>query len=268
MQLNYTDGIKTLHSWFLLGRNKSVTACLLMLLRQIRLSAVSDRWWGSISRPLWSCVTRIRAAKRRMRKLQLWERLPVPLGEWSGLVSCWEDTWAQGQGSVCRCNGREPSSPKGRRGSCPNFNSLWDSWRACGLLQPNSTCSAPALDQPSNKPASVCKVSGYLWKEWATSLDESGHCATLTLHGTAAGLHPTSTDLLRSFWLHGPGLLQQILLPEQRGAERMHRWPQDATQLPNTSHELSSVSPSVWLVLQPNHDSAITLQNCNIKINN
>lgn len=29
--------------------------------------------------------------------------------------------------SVCRCNGREPSSPKGRQGSCPNFNSLWDS---------------------------------------------------------------------------------------------------------------------------------------------
>lgn len=97
--------------------------------------------------------------------------------------------------SLCRCNGREPSSPKGRQGSCPNFNSLWDSWRTCGLLQPNSTCSAPALDQPSNKPASICKVSGYLRKDWATSLDESGHCAVLML--------PWDSSCFTSC-LHGP----------------------------------------------------------------
>lgn len=143
MQLNYTDGIKTLHSWFLLGRNKSVTACLLMLLRQIRLSAVSDRWWGSISRPLWSCVTRIRAAKRRLRKLQLWERLPVPLGEWSGLVSCWEDTWAQGQGRVCAAAmAGSPAAPRAGREAVQTLT-------ACGIPEgPVACCSQTALALP------------------------------------------------------------------------------------------------------------------------
>lgn len=66
MGINYTDGVKIPCSCFLFLRNQPVAASPLTLLQQIRLARVRDRWWAHASRPLWSCVIRTEAGKRKL----------------------------------------------------------------------------------------------------------------------------------------------------------------------------------------------------------
>lgn len=103
------------------------------------------------------------------------ERLPPPhrncRGE-SRLACLRKDTPAQGQGraAVWRCKDRrEHNSPKGRQGSCPDFKSLWDSWRDCSQLQPKQHLLCPCSEPSWNEPSSVCKLSGCLPAGWAKS---------------------------------------------------------------------------------------------------
>lgn len=66
MGINYTDGVKIPCSCFLFLRKQPVAASPLTPLQQIRLARVCDRWWAHASHPLWSCVIRTQAGKRKL----------------------------------------------------------------------------------------------------------------------------------------------------------------------------------------------------------
>lgn len=180
------------------------------------------------------------------------ERLPPPhrdCRQESRLASPCKDTPAQGRdrAAAWRCKGcKEQNGPKGRQGSCPNFNSLWDSWRDCSQLQPK------ALKRPETSQLQYASSAAAFPRAGLASLAKSGHRPRLMpLLDSNLFMYsqhrPAEVFLHLVAWMYF--VVAETLLLQQPGAERMHRRP-EATQLPNTLQELQAVCSFVWFCNQ------------------
>lgn len=118
------------------------------------------------------------------------------------------------------CTTLRGNSPKGRQGSCPNFNSLWDSWSDCGQ---HSTCSAPALNPPQTSQPQYASSAAAFPRAGLASLAESGHRPTALDSNWFMRSQYRPAEVFLHLGARIYFVAAETLLPEQPGAERMHR---------------------------------------------